>query len=72
MGGGSIALPKEGNTNHYLLTYNSPSLPLLKKLKILNINQINDLHISLFMFDIHNNDLPLLFNELFKANPKCS
>ena len=48
--------------------YNSPSLPLFKKLKILNINQINDLHISLFMFDIHNNDLPLLFNELFKAN----
>ena len=48
--------------------YNSPSLPLFKKLKILNINQINDLHISLFMFDIHNNDLPLLVNELFKAN----
>ena len=50
--------------------YNSPSLPLFKKLKILNINQINDLHISLFMFDIHNNDLlrSLLFNELFKAN----
>ena len=41
---------------------------IFKKLKIPSVHQINELHINLFMFDLHNNNLPKSFNKLFTLN----
>ena len=49
--------------------YNTPSLALFKKLKIINVYQINDLLINLLMLDLHiNNNLTKEFIELFTVN----
>ena len=57
-----------------IITFNlyiSKSAPLFQQLKLLNLNQINDLSVSLFMFDYINGNLPAAsFNDYFTTNTK--
>jgi hypothetical protein len=56
-----------------IITFNpyiAKSVPLFQQLKLLNLNQINDLCISLFMFDYINGNLPASFNDYFTKNTK--
>jgi hypothetical protein len=56
-----------------IITFNSyiaKSAPLFQQLKLLNLNQINDLCVSLFMFDYINGNLPASFNDYFTTNTK--
>ena len=44
-------------------TYTAPSLPLFKKLNLLNLNQINDLLIATFGYNLANKTLPPYFKD---------
>ena len=46
----------------------APSNPLFKDLKILKINDINSHLITILMFKLQHNELPLVFNDIFKCN----
>ena len=48
--------------------YNEHSAPLFQKLKLLNLYQINDLVISIFMFDFRKCNLPNYFDDCFTLN----
>ena len=51
-------------------SYTAPSLPLFKKLHLLNTHQINDLLISSFSFSLDNNMLPPYFDDFCIENFK--
>ena len=51
-------------------SYTATSLPLFKKLHILNIHQINDLLISSFSFSLNNSILPSYFDDFCIENFK--
>ena len=48
--------------------YNEHSAPLFQKLKLLNLYQINDLVISIFMFDFQKCNLPNYFDDILTLN----
>lgn len=52
------------------LSYTAPSLPLFKKLHLLNMYQINDLLIASFSFSLNNNVLPPYFDDVCIENFK--
>ena len=47
------------------MNINEHFVPLFQKLKLLNLYQINDLVISIFMFDFQKGNLPNYFDDLF-------
>ena len=49
-------------------SYDANSAPLFKKLKLLNLQQINDLCIGQFIFEFYNNSLPEYFKNFFTLN----
>ena len=51
-------------------SYTAPSLPLFKKLHLLNIHQINDLLTTSFSFSLNNNVLPPYFDDFCIENFK--
>ena len=48
--------------------YNEHSAPLFQKLKLLNLYQINDLVISIFMFDFQKGNLSNYFDDILTLN----
>ena len=52
-------------------SYNKHSAPLFQKLKLLNLYQINDLVISILMFDFQKGNLPNYFDDFFTLNKQA-
>jgi len=51
-------------------SYSAPSLPIYKKLNLLNIHQINDFLIGSFSYNLNNKTLPCYFNDFCTENNK--
>lgn len=49
-------------------SYKTPTVPIMEKLNLFNINQIHYFQVSMFMLRFKRNLLPTVFNDMFKTN----